>query len=82
MKHIENLVKMANDIGAFFQAEPERRVAVHAIAGHIKKFWEPRMRRAIIEHNRAGGFGLAEVVREAVSELDEDSTSLAQCGDG
>jgi formate dehydrogenase subunit delta len=80
--HIENLVKMANDIGAFFEAEPEHRAAVHAIADHIKKFWEPRLRWAIIDHHREGGFGLAELVREAVAELDAEHRSVAQCGDG
>ncbi|WP_139556591.1 formate dehydrogenase subunit delta [Methylotetracoccus oryzae] len=79
---IENLVKMVNDIAVFFEAEPERRVAVHSIADHVKKFWDPRMRRAIIQHNRDGGFGLSELSRLAVHELDEESHSLLECGDG
>lgn len=80
--HIENLVKMVNDIAVFFEAEPERQSAVHAVADHIKKFWDPRMRRAIVEHNRAGGFGLGELGRLAIHHLDEESHTLSECGDG
>lgn len=82
MRHIENLVKMANDIGAFFAAEPNHHMAVHAIADHLRRFWEPRMRAAIIEHNRQGGLGLADLVREAVQQLAEDAQTLVESGDG
>jgi formate dehydrogenase subunit delta len=80
--HIENLVKMANDIAVFFEAEPERPAAIHAIADHIKKFWDPRMRQAILKHNREGGFGLSELARLAVHHLDEENHAMLECGDG
>lgn len=60
------LVAMANQIGAFFAAEPDRAVALEGIATHLKKFWEPRMRRAIYRALDAGGDGLGEPVREAL----------------
>jgi len=60
------LVRMANDIAAFFAAEPERETALEGIAGHIKKFWEPRMRRAILAALDAGGEGMSPHVREAL----------------
>ena len=82
MKHIENLVKMANDIGAFFAGEPERQSAVHAIADHLRRFWEPRMRAAIIDHNRKGGLGLSDLVREAIKQLSDDAQTLVESGDG
>lgn len=82
MKHIENLVKMANDIGAFFAAEPNHALAVQGIADHLRRFWEPRMRAAIIDHNRKGGVGLAELVREAVQQLSDDARTLVESGDG
>jgi len=66
---IEQLVKMANDIGDFFRAEPERADAVAGIANHIQRFWDPRMRRAIISHASEGGAGLNDLVREAVTKL-------------
>ena len=42
------LVHMANAIGAFFAAEPDRAVALESIAGHLKRFWDPRMRRELL----------------------------------
>ena len=35
-----NLVRMANRIGEFFEAMPERDEALQGIAEHIRKFWE------------------------------------------
>ena len=42
-----HLVKMANQIGRFFEAEPDQAQAQQDIAAHLKRFWVPRMRRAI-----------------------------------
>ncbi|CAL1239065.1 formate dehydrogenase subunit delta [Candidatus Methylocalor cossyra] len=78
----ERLVKMANDIGNFFAAEPDRDVAVNGVAEHLKKFWDPRMRRAIIQHLEQGGVGLAELPRAAVALLARESNALQQVGDG
>jgi formate dehydrogenase subunit delta len=47
--HLENLVSMANQIGTFFSAYPDRQEALDGIATHIHKFWEPRMRLRLIE---------------------------------
>ncbi len=66
---VEHLVQMANDIGHFFAAEPKRADAVAGIAGHIQRFWDPRMRRQIAAHLAAGGAGLDDLPREAVSSL-------------
>ncbi|WP_423196224.1 MULTISPECIES: formate dehydrogenase subunit delta [unclassified Cupriavidus] len=67
--HIENLIKMANQIGSFFEAMPNREEAVADIASHIKRFWEPRMRRELLAHVDAtdGGVGLDPIVREAIA---------------
>ncbi|WP_045226409.1 formate dehydrogenase subunit delta [Methyloterricola oryzae] len=80
--HIEKLVKMANDIGAFFQADPDRTVAVHGVVDHIRKFWDPRMRKQIIQHYQNGGEGLSEIAGKAVKQLADDAVSLAESGDG
>ncbi len=66
---IHHLVKMANDIGAFYEAMPDRNEAISSIATHLKNFWAPRMRREIIDYARRDGDGLKEVVREAVLTL-------------
>jgi formate dehydrogenase subunit delta len=61
------LVKMANEIAAFFDAEPDRALALEGIAGHLRRFWDPRMRREILrwtdEHQ---GEGLTDSVRAAI----------------
>lgn len=64
--HIENLVKMANQIGQFFEAEPDQNQAINDIASHLKRFWDPRMRSAIIAHVDQGGEGLLEIVATTV----------------
>ena len=61
---------MANQIGRFFSPQREGD-AVAAIADHLQKFWEPRMRAAIIAHLERGGEGLEEPVRQAVHRLKE-----------
>ena len=66
---IDRLVQMANDIAAFFAAEPDRAEAAAGVASHLKRFWEPRMRQAIRAHADAGGAGLSELAREGVLRL-------------
>ncbi len=80
--HVDNLVKMANNIAAFFQAEPDRAVAIHGVVDHIRKFWDPRMRKQIIEYYRQGGAGLTEIAGQAVKQLADEAISLAESGDG
>ncbi len=67
----DKLIKMANDIGAFFQGDPDRSAAVHGVVEHLRKFWEPRMRRQIIAHYREGGVGLSDLAKEAVQQLEQ-----------
>ncbi|WJJ92902.1 formate dehydrogenase subunit delta [Neopusillimonas aromaticivorans] len=45
---IEQLIKMANQIGDFFAAMPDRDEGLDGVASHIEKFWEPRMRTALL----------------------------------
>jgi formate dehydrogenase subunit delta len=59
---------MANQIGSFFKSQGEAR-AVPGIADHINKFWDPRMRSAILAHWEAGGEGLDPLVRTAMTAL-------------
>ncbi|HUO04429.1 MAG TPA: formate dehydrogenase subunit delta [Candidatus Binataceae bacterium] len=67
---IRNLIRMANDIGAYFAAYPNHDEAVAGIAAHLRNFWDPRMRRALIDYsNQEGGADLKPIVREAVLAL-------------
>jgi len=81
--HNENLVKMANDISHFFQSDPDPVTAVQGMLDHLHRFWEPRMRIAIIAHYYSqGGEGLTDLAKEAVKKLAAESVSLAGVGDG
>lgn len=64
----QHLVKMANQIGCFFEAEPDRQQAAMDIATHIKRFWDPRMRKAILGYIEQGGDGLMPIVQTAIQE--------------
>lgn len=67
MDNTDSLVRMANQIGAFFEAMPDRDEALDDLAQHIRKFWEPRMRRGLLAHvDGAAGAGLSDVVLEAI----------------
>ena len=65
----DHLVKMANQISAFFQAEAAPAEAPLAVAGHLRKFWAPPMRARLIEHAAAGGEGLSDLAKSAVQRL-------------
>jgi formate dehydrogenase subunit delta len=64
----DRLVYMANQIGKFFQSQGHHQ-AVAGVADHIRKFWDPRMRKAIFAHLDAGGAGLDPNVLEAIESL-------------
>lgn len=60
---------MANDIAAFFAADPDPAAAAEQVAAHLKKFWEPRMREEIRRHADAGGEGLSSLALRGVKRL-------------
>lgn len=64
---VNNLIHMANKIGTFFESMPDQQQALVDIAGHIKRFWAPPMRLAIIASidNKQDAEMLA-IVREAL----------------
>ena len=68
MSSPDKLVYMANQIGKFFQSQGHDK-AVPGVADHIRKFWDPRMRKQIYAHLAAGGAGLDPEVREALESL-------------
>jgi len=47
---------------------PDAQEARAGIAGHLQRFWDPRMRREIVAHvEQRGGAGLDAIVREAIA---------------
>lgn len=66
---IDNLVRMANRIGDFFDALPDADEAREGVANHLKRFWEPRMRAELLRHlDATGGAGLKPIVVEALQK--------------
>lgn len=71
--NVDHLVKMANEIGAFFAGASSPEQAPRDVATHLKRYWEPRMRQAMLAHFKQGGAGLTEVARSAVAILAAES---------
>lgn len=67
--HIDYLIRMANDIAAFFVTESEAAAADN-IRQHIKRYWDPRMKAQIVAHfNETRGAGLEGPVLIAIRAL-------------
>jgi formate dehydrogenase subunit delta len=64
----QQLIKMANQIGQFFESMPNREVAEKDIATHLKRFWDPRMRRVIVASlDTDDAASMSAIVREALT---------------
>ena len=63
----DNLIRMANRVGDFFEAWPDRAEALEGIATHLKKFWDLRMRREFLALVDAQAPGVSAVVLDAVA---------------
>jgi formate dehydrogenase subunit delta len=65
----DKLVRMANQIGQFFKPQSEEK-AIAGIVDHIKRFWEPRMKKRIFSHlDEGGGVGLDPLTLRALVQL-------------
>jgi formate dehydrogenase subunit delta len=69
MDNHSRVVQMANDIGNFFRAQPNREDAISGIADHIKSFWTVRMQQKLMAHMAEDPSELDELPREAVRLL-------------
>ena len=64
----ETLIKMANQIGDFFEAELNQAQAQKDIAQHLNRFWTKDMRNQIAAHvKEKSGVGLHPQVISAIS---------------
>jgi formate dehydrogenase subunit delta len=67
MNRDDTLIRMANQIGTFFESMPDRAEALAGIAKHLKNFWDPRMRNAFLALlDSADVHDIKAIVREAV----------------
>ena len=65
---LDNLIVMANQIGDFFASLPDHEEALTSIADHIRKFWAPRMRAALLHSlDTPDSAALKPIVREALT---------------
>jgi formate dehydrogenase subunit delta len=71
----EVMVHKANAIAQFFAAYPHDE-AVAGVADHLAKFWEPRMRRQLLDYVAAGGEGLHALVPAAAARLPEPPATV------
>ena len=68
--NIDLLIKMTNEISAYFASEPDAEQAARDVAGHLKRYWEPRMRRQIVTYyEERDGAGLSDLARRGVALL-------------
>ncbi|HEU0229722.1 MAG TPA: formate dehydrogenase subunit delta [Burkholderiaceae bacterium] len=70
--NIDHLIRLANRIGDFFESMPDHAEGIEGIANHIQKFWEPRMRRALLDYldthpeGRTDNAALTPIALEAI----------------
>ena len=74
--NIERLVAMVNDISRYFESEPDQASGAAGVADHLKRFWEPGMRKQMAAHLAAGGEGLEPLARKGVERLVEIDSKL------
>ncbi len=64
----ETLIKMANQVGDFFAANPNQAQAQLEIANHLNRFWTKDMRNQIAAHVQAKqGAGLHSQVISSIA---------------
>jgi formate dehydrogenase subunit delta len=68
--NIDLLIKMTNEISAFFAGTTDTEQAASAVANHLRRFWEPRMRAQMIAYFRERqGAGLSDLAKRGVALL-------------
>lgn len=70
---LERLIKMANDISNFFDAETDKNIAALGVKDHITHSWEPRMLKALLEYAQKDGAELTVLARDAVSRIQAEA---------
>jgi formate dehydrogenase subunit delta len=79
--NIDHMIKMANEITAFWRGEVGEEAAANEVATHLKRYWEPRMRAQMITYyEQRHGAGLNDVAMKAVQLLAAQAKSPAPGG--
>jgi formate dehydrogenase subunit delta len=81
--NIDLLIKMANQISAFWITEAGPEKAPAEVATHLRRYWDPRMREQMVAHYEARqGAGLDDIARGAVGILNEEAKVKARARAG
>ena len=78
--NIDLLIKMTNEIGEFFAGVEvnDPQAAARDVANHLKRYWDPRMRRQMLKYyEERGGAGLSDLGKRAVALLHAASQAPA-----
>ena len=68
------MIKMVNEISAFFAGEDDKEQAARDVHSHLMKFWEPRMRAQLLKYyEQRQGAGLSELAIKAVERLADEA---------
>ena len=67
--NVEKLVKMANQIAANSDYGSDKEKVAAVVADHLKRFWTPEMRAAVIEGHSKKLLDLSPVAVRAVEVL-------------
>lgn len=63
----EKLITMANQIAMFFDSQPDD--PVENVLGHLRDFWDPRMRETLKTYAANDGTDLLPTVQKAAARL-------------
>ncbi len=63
----DKLVRMANQIAAFFRPYPEEE-GIAGVHKHLEAFWSPKMRRDLEAYAEQAGDALNPLVHKALSQ--------------
>jgi formate dehydrogenase subunit delta len=74
---IDKLVRMANQIGDFFEPMGEE-AATRGVANHFERFWTPKMIGEIVGYLDSGQAGLNPAAARAVAALERKAKIKAE----
>ena len=69
--YLSGLERMANQIARNFDTRPPEQAAA-GVAEHLQKFWDPSMRRDLIDAVASRRIEVSAAVRDAIDDLSPD----------
>ncbi len=64
----QDLIRMANQVAQSFESFPVEQ-GIAEVAGHLRSFWDPRMRRQIVGYAETPGDDFHPLARQAVKHI-------------